>query len=82
MQDKRMQDERDAGQYRWRAGHMRCRTGRMQNRSVALLVLQDRCRTGHMKNRKDAVQDMQNRMYTGQVQVQDKTDAGQVECRT
>ena len=54
----------------------------MQNRSVALLVLQDRCRTGHMKNRKDAVQDMQNRMYTGQVQVQDKTDAGQVECRT
>ena len=42
-----------AGQYRWRAGHMRCRTGRMQNRSVALLVLQDRCRTGHMKNRKE-----------------------------
>ena len=36
------------------AGQMRCRTGQIQERSVAVQNIQ---RTGHMKNRKEAVQD-------------------------
>ena len=45
---------------------MRCRTGRMQNRSVALLVLQDRCRTGCIQDRfRCRTRRMQGRLNAG-----------------
>ena len=53
----KMQDTSDAEKktgWMHEAGQMRCRTGQIQERSVAVQNIQ---RTGHMKNRKEAVQD-------------------------